>query len=36
VAGDAEVVAKSLTRFGPVEVLDPEHSFTIQKTLPRE
>jgi len=36
VAGDAQVVAKSLTRFGPVEVLDPEHGFTIQKTLPHE
>jgi zinc protease len=36
VAGDAEVVAKSLARFGPVEVLDPEHGFTIKKTLPHE
>jgi predicted Zn-dependent peptidase len=36
VAGDAQVVAKSLTRFGPVEVLDPEHGFTVQKTLPHE
>ena len=36
VAGDAEVVAKSLARFGPVEVLDPEHDFTIKKTLAHE
>jgi predicted Zn-dependent peptidase len=36
VAGDADVVAKSLARFGPVEVLDPEHGFTIKKTLPHE
>jgi zinc protease len=36
VAGDAEVVAKSLARFGAVEVLDPEHDFVIKKTLPQE
>jgi len=36
VAGDAQAIAKSLTKFGPVEVLDPEHAFTIQKTLPHE
>jgi predicted Zn-dependent peptidase len=36
VAGDAQVVAKSLTRFGAVEVLDPEHDFAIEKSLPSE
>jgi predicted Zn-dependent peptidase len=34
VAGDAAVIAPTLTRFGSVSVLDPEHSFTIAKTLP--
>jgi hypothetical protein len=35
VAGDAAQVAPTLTHFGPVEIIDPEH-FTIRKTLPRE
>jgi len=36
VAGDAQVVAQSLTRFGAVTVVDPEHGFTVQKTLPKQ
>jgi zinc protease len=36
VAGDAQVIAQSLTRFGPVIVVDPEHGFTVQKTLPHQ
>jgi predicted Zn-dependent peptidase len=34
VAGDASTIASTLTRFGTVAVLDPEHSFSISKTLP--
>jgi predicted Zn-dependent peptidase len=34
VAGDAATIASTLTRFGTVSVLDPEHSFAIAKTLP--
>lgn len=33
VAGDASAIASSLTRFGPVSVLDPEHDFVIEKSL---
>lgn len=33
VAGDAATIASTLTRFGAVSVLDPEHGFSIEKTL---
>ncbi|HEY3493572.1 MAG TPA: pitrilysin family protein [Polyangiaceae bacterium] len=36
VAGDANVVAKPLTRFAKVSVIDPEHGFVIARTHPRE
>ena len=36
VAGDASVIAKPLAQFAKVSVIDPEHGFIIQKTLPRE
>jgi predicted Zn-dependent peptidase len=36
VAGDAATIASTLTRFGSVSVLDPEHSFVITKTLPAQ
>jgi predicted Zn-dependent peptidase len=35
VAGDADVVADSLTRFGDVTVVDPEHDFRVLRTLPK-
>jgi predicted Zn-dependent peptidase len=35
VAGDADVVAPMLTRFGDVTIIDPEHDFQSVKTLPR-
>jgi zinc protease len=34
VAGDAAAIAPTLTRFGAVSVLDPEHAFSIAKSLP--
>ncbi len=34
VAGDAELIAKDLTRFGAVQILDPEKDFAIRKRLP--
>ena len=33
VAGDASAIASTLTRFGQVSVLDPEHGFSIAKSL---
>jgi len=33
VAGDAASIASTLTRFGQVSVLDPEHDFSIAKSL---
>ena len=35
VAGDADVVADPLTRFGDVTVVDPEHDFRVLRTLPK-
>jgi zinc protease len=35
VVGDAKVVAKPLTRFGTVKVLDPERDFVVRDTLLR-
>jgi predicted Zn-dependent peptidase len=35
VAGDAAVIGSTLTRFGPVSVLDPEHEFSVKQSLPR-
>ena len=35
VAGDAAVIASTLTRFGAVSVLDPEHEFSVKQSLPR-
>ncbi len=35
VAGDADVIVDSLTRFGDVTVLDPEHDFRVLRTLPK-
>jgi predicted Zn-dependent peptidase len=35
VAGDADLVADSLTRFGDVTVVDPEHEFRVLRTLPK-
>jgi predicted Zn-dependent peptidase len=35
VAGDADVVADSLTRFGDVTIVDPEHDFRVLRTLPK-
>jgi zinc protease len=35
VAGDAAVIASTLTRFGSVSVLDPEHEFSVKQSLPR-
>ena len=35
VAGDADVIADSLTRFGDVTVVDPEHDFHVVRTLPK-
>jgi zinc protease len=35
VAGDASVVASTLTRFGAVTVLDPEREFSVKQSLPR-
>ncbi len=34
VAGDADVVAEPLRRFGDVTVVDPEHEFSVVRTLP--
>ena len=34
VAGDADVVAEPLARFGDVTVVDPEHDFRVLRTLP--
>jgi zinc protease len=35
VAGDADVVADPLTRFGEVTVIDPENDFRVIRRLPR-
>jgi zinc protease len=35
VAGDADVIATSLSHFGDVTVVDPTHEFTTIKTLPK-
>ncbi len=35
VAGDADVVADGLTRFGDVTVVDPEHDFSVLRSLPK-
>ncbi len=35
VAGDANLVAAPLTRFGDVTVVDPEHDFRLIRTLPK-
>jgi zinc protease len=35
VAGDAEVIAPPLARFGEVTVVDPEHGFAVTKTIPQ-
>jgi len=35
VVGDESVVADSLTRFGEVTVVDPEHDFRVLRTLPK-
>ena len=35
VAGDADVVAPMLARFGDVTIVDPEHEFQTLKTLPK-
>ncbi len=35
VAGDAAVIGSTLTRFGAVSVLDPEHEFSVKQSLPR-
>jgi zinc protease len=34
VAGDGDVIAEPLTRFGDVTVVDPEHDFRVLRTLP--
>jgi zinc protease len=36
VAGDAEIIAPSLARFGEVTVVDPEHEFQTVRTIPAE
>jgi zinc protease len=36
VAGDADVIAAPLARFGEVTVVDPEHDFAVVKTMPRQ
>jgi zinc protease len=33
VAGDAAAIASTLTRFGSVSVLDPEHDFSVKQSL---
>jgi predicted Zn-dependent peptidase len=35
VAGDADVIADSLTRFGDVTIVDPEHDFRVVRTIPK-
>jgi len=35
VAGDADIVAEPLTRFGDVTVVDPEHDFRVIRSLPK-
>jgi predicted Zn-dependent peptidase len=35
VAGDADVVAAPLARFGDVTVVDPEHDFHVVRTIPK-
>jgi zinc protease len=35
VAGDADVVAQPLARFGEVTIVDPEHDFRIVRTIPK-
>jgi hypothetical protein len=35
VAGDADVVAAPLARFGNVTIVDPEHDFAVVRTLSR-
>jgi zinc protease len=35
VAGDADAIADSLTRFGDVTVVDPEQDFRVLRTLPK-
>jgi predicted Zn-dependent peptidase len=36
VVGDASVIAKSLTRFAKVSILDAEREFSVKGTLPKE
>jgi predicted Zn-dependent peptidase len=36
VAGDAEVIAPALARFGEVTVVDPEREFKTMRTIPQE
>jgi predicted Zn-dependent peptidase len=36
VAGDADAIAPSLTRFGDVTIVDPEREFQTIKTLPKD
>jgi predicted Zn-dependent peptidase len=36
VAGDADAIAAPLARFGEVTVVDPEHDFSVIKTLPKQ
>jgi predicted Zn-dependent peptidase len=36
VAGDAERIARPLSHFGPVTIIDPEHGFAPGKTLPHD
>ncbi len=36
VSGDAARIAEPLSHFGPVQVIDPEHDFTVERTLPED
>jgi len=36
VAGDAAEVAKPLTRFAAVQVLDPQRGFVVRQTFPKD
>lgn len=36
VAGDAERLTRPLSHFGPVSVVDPEHSFTTERVVPQD